>query len=597
MHWHAALFMLPLVPAGAICIALGLLSWRRRTVSGASAFSLLMFTGAFWALSYALELSTGASLIQSQFWNGVKLSFATFLSPFFALFVLQYTRQTWLTTRLVAGVMAIPLLVGICHALVTVQGTLVSGDGRFFESGTLEAGYYTLCGVERAYTLLLTLFVEGLLLREATQAPRLYRQQALVMILGGVIPLAGLFAPFVLEQETSGALPLTFMLAGTGVTWGFIQYRMLDIIPAARDLVVESMSDLVLILDVHNRIVDMNPAAEEGFGLSADEVGGRALETVFREATSLQVDPPEEVEAQAEIILRDGDRPRYLDFRISPLYGWRNLLAGWLIVLRDVTERKLYEEELILAKEQAEIAADMKSALLSNVSHEIRTPLASIIGFAHVVAEEVPPEQKEFIEIIEQNGQRLLNTLNNILDLAQLKSRGITYRPEVFDAVAEVRETVRSLEIMARLKGLPLLVDTPDERVECEMDRSHLSRTLTNLLGNAIKFTETGYVSVQLACDDEALTLIVRDTGIGISESFKPHLFEEFRQESTGNDRSYGGNGLGLAITRHLVGMMGGAISTESRRNAGTTFTVKIPRYAGSSETDKEKLLGEAQKS
>ena len=595
MHWHAALFMLPLIPAGAICIALGLLSWRRRTVAGASAFSLLMFTGAFWALTYALELSTVGNVVQSRFWNGLKLSSAALLSPFFALFVLRYTRQAWLTKRFAAGILALPLLAGLCHALVTVQGTLIAGDVQFNELDTLEAGYYTLCRLERAYTFCLTLFVEGILLREATQAPRLYRQQALVMILGGVIPLAGLFAPFVLEREVGGALPLTFMLAGTGVTWGFIQYRMLDIIPAARDLVVESMSDLVLILDVHNRIVDMNPAAEQGFGFSADEVGGRPLETVFREATSFQADPPEEVEAQAEIILRDGEGPRYFDFRISPLYGWRNLLAGWLIVLRDVTERKLYEEELILAKEQAEIAADMKSALLNNVSHELRTPLASIIGFAHVVAEEVPPEQKEFIEIIEQNGQRLLNTLNNILDLAQLKSRGLTSRPEIFDAAAEVRETVRSLEIMARLKNLPLLVYTPDERVECKLDRNHLSRTLTNLLGNAIKFTETGHVSVHLDYDDDTITLIVKDTGIGISESFKPFLFQEFRQESTGNDRSFGGNGLGLAITRHLVGMMGGTISAESRRNAGTTFTVRIPRYPDRAGADKDLQLGEAQ--
>jgi len=250
------------------------------------------------------------------------------------------------------------------------------------------------------------------------------------------------------------------------------------------------------------------------------------------------------------------------------------------VLLEAMEEAEAARKQAEYAREQAEEMARLKSAFIANMSHEIRTPLTAIIGFAQVLGEEVSPEQRELVEPIEQSGKRLLSTLNSVLDLARLKSEGVALNIEPLDVAEEVHELTEMLRPQASAKGLSLIVNAPVCGVIARADRPALNRVLTNLMSNAIKFTEVGRITVSTEQTDAMVYIRVRDTGRGIGTEFLPSLFEEFRQESTGVTRSHEGSGLGLAITKGLVDLMQGTIEADSTVGQGSVFTVALPHAA-----------------
>lgn len=304
--------------------------------------------------------------------------------------------------------------------------------------------------------------------------------------------------------------------------------------------------------------------------------------------TSRRLHKGEIVEFDTRILTREGE-VRWLRHRAAPVLDTQGRVAKTYAMGRDVTERMETKERLHQALAAAERALDeaesararaeaftrLKSSFVANMSHEIRTPLTGIIGFAEVLADEVPEVHREFASLIAQGSRRLLETLNSVLDLARLEDGKATFNVTSFDAATEVRQVCSLLTLQAEEKGLALVVRSP-EAVPVMLDRGALVRIVTNLVGNAIKFTDTGRVEVVLSTADE-LTLRVEDTGVGMNEAFLPSLFEEFEQEARPSTSERIGSGLGLSITRRLVELLGGTIAVESHLGEGTTFTVRLP--------------------
>ncbi len=248
-------------------------------------------------------------------------------------------------------------------------------------------------------------------------------------------------------------------------------------------------------------------------------------------------------------------------------------------IFRDATERHRYEQQLIEAKEHAEKLLKLKSSFLNNMSHELRTPLTSILGYAEVLHEEKADDiRSDFAERIVDSAKRLQGTLNSVLDLAQLESGEVSLKLERVDISDEVEDVVKLLEPIAEQKGLDLAVNITASNAYAEVDTACVNRITNNLVGNAIKFTDEGRVTVEVGATDPSVFLRVEDTGIGIDEDFLEHLFDEFHQESSGLQRSHEGSGLGLAITKRLVDLLGGSIDVESEKEVGSAFTVYFPR-------------------
>ena len=244
-----------------------------------------------------------------------------------------------------------------------------------------------------------------------------------------------------------------------------------------------------------------------------------------------------------------------------------------------------YEANLIAAREQAEEMARLKSAFLANMSHEIRTPLTSIIGYADVLAEEVGAEGSAFAKQIRKGGERLMQTLNSVLDLAQIESQSLKIDLRPVDAVQAAREAIDLFQGRAHERGVELVLETDRPRLWVLADQGALDRILSNLISNAIKFTDEGRITVLLLQDTAHVVLAVADTGIGIAPGFLPRLFEEFEQESSGTGRAFEGSGLGLTITKHLVALLNGTITVDSQPGEGTTFSIHLPAAEAVSAT------------
>lgn len=245
---------------------------------------------------------------------------------------------------------------------------------------------------------------------------------------------------------------------------------------------------------------------------------------------------------------------------------------------RKLEREQALNERLKEANEQLERTNRMKDEFLANLSHEIRTPMASIQGFAELIAEEGSEQNRHFAELIQNSSTRLHHTLSGLLELAQLRAGRIEPEHEPLDVAEEVRSLAELMQPRAEQKGLALSVDVPEDGVMATLDRFCLERIVNNLLSNAVKFTEEGAVHVRVAAEDEEVTIQVRDTGVGIEEEFQDDLFEEFRQESAGLDRSHEGVGLGLALTRRMTEILDGSIAVDSEKGRGSTFTVRLPR-------------------
>ncbi|PAP75805.1 sensor histidine kinase [Rubrivirga marina] len=240
-----------------------------------------------------------------------------------------------------------------------------------------------------------------------------------------------------------------------------------------------------------------------------------------------------------------------------------------LSVGRDVGERRARERALAEARDHAEEAARVRSQYLASLSHEIRTPLTSVVGFTEILREEVDEAQRGLVDAIAAGGQRLLATLDSVLDLATLDARRETLRPASLDVVDAVEAAVAPLRHYAEDKGVALDVEPAYDEIPATLDANALGRVLAHLVGNGVRYTEKGGVTVEIDADAKDVSVRVIDTGIGIPEDAQRTLFQGFERP---------GGGFGLAISERLVRLMGGTISVESRWRSGTAVTVVLPR-------------------
>jgi signal transduction histidine kinase/CheY-like chemotaxis protein len=267
--------------------------------------------------------------------------------------------------------------------------------------------------------------------------------------------------------------------------------------------------------------------------------------------------------------------------RLAPLRDSNGKLSLVATLLRDITEVKRAAHELAQARDAALEASRLKSAFIANMSHEIRTPLNVIVGYCDLIADHLlergDQSQRSSLDAIARGSERLTRTIDSILDLSKIEAGAITLRPVSSEIAPLVERLVRDFRITAECKGIALssAIETTDASVV--FDEYCLNQALTNLLDNAIKFTDRGAVTLRLyRATDGTLCLGLHDTGIGIGQEFLPRLFTPFSQEQSGNTRRFEGTGLGLTLVRKYLELNGARISVESEQGKGTTFTVSF---------------------
>lgn len=259
------------------------------------------------------------------------------------------------------------------------------------------------------------------------------------------------------------------------------------------------------------------------------------------------------------------------------------IVDGAISVSRDISERKHAEEELQRARERAEAASHTKSRFLANMSHELRTPLNAIIGFSDILSKEMfgplgSERYQEYARLINESGTMLLDLINDLLDMSKIEAGKFELHYETFQAAETVTGCVRLLEKRAEEKGIQINMSVEPPDLQLRADHRAIKQILLNLLSNAVKFTNTGgRIDVVLKKSGTLVSIIVRDTGVGIPAHILPRLAQPFEQASSDASRVHGGSGLGLALVKSLTKLHGGDLRLASEEGKGTEVTATIP--------------------
>ncbi|MGE3164288.1 MAG: ATP-binding protein [Planctomycetota bacterium] len=355
---------------------------------------------------------------------------------------------------------------------------------------------------------------------------------------------------------------------------------------------IEAIEAGMVMYDANERLVFCNERYRSIYSEARDFlVKGRRYEDILRDfvRASPHLIPASEGDEWVRVRLEQHRRcersyVQEIGARVIRISDRRARDGGTVSLRTDITDERAREEELRRAKETAVAASSAKTNFLANMSHEIRTPMTAILGFADVLSgTQLDDEQRGAVARIQRNASHLLDILNDMLDLSKIEAGKLQVKQEPLRPVELLREVVDLMSVRAESKGLTLTAEFQGPiPVELVSDDTRFRQILVNLIGNSVKFTETGGVRVTARMHDldgpnRSLTVTAEDTGMGIEPTQLERIFEAFEQADASTTRNFGGTGLGLAISRRLAALLGGDLTAQSTPGKGSVFALRLP--------------------
>ena len=575
---------------------LGLYCWFNRTVSATATLSRLMLLCSGLALCYAFDLAS-ATLAEKIFWMKGRFLFLAVIPVLWLVMIVRYVGQeTLLDRRRLAALFAVPIL--------TVVLAWTSGSHTLFRYGfgLDSSGPFPILlwksgpwyWVHLCYSYALFTASVVLLLISLRNAQTFYRRRSLMIIGGAFLPvLADLVFHLGIPLLPGYILSTTILfLAGLLIVWALFHNTSLNVIPIARSTVLEKMSDIMIVLDSLDRIVDFNEAAARAFGLQPALSIGKPLEVLRERWPDLLSHCQKAQCTKDEIFLDAGPVRRFYDLSITAIKDGQEKLTGRVIILRDMTDHKRQEEERQRLQERLRRAEKMEAlgTLAGGVAHDLNNILGGIVGYPDLLLADLPPESplREELLIIRNSGQRAAAVVQDLLTLTR---RGVVTKDvlNLNDVIAEYLRTPEQQKLQSFHPSVRFEARLGEDLLPVKGSRVHLAKTVMNLLANAAEAMPDGgiatiatrnvYLEKPVRGYDEVRTgeyaaLIVSDTGEGISPDDIGTIFEPF---CTGKKMGKSGTGLGLSVVWGTVKDHDGYIDVQSEEGRGTTFSLYFP--------------------
>ncbi len=549
-------------------------------------FMLLALAIGWWSFWYGMEVAI-PDLAAKIFCAKLEYAGIAIIPIAWCLFAIQYSGRTnWWTRKKQIALFIVPCLtifIVLTNEMHQLNWASVDIDttGQF---PVMAVSYGPWFWFHSAYSYFFLLAGAIVIVQGYFRFPPAYRRQQATLLIGSLVPLvanviylSGL-SPFPNLDLSPFGLTLSAILIGVSI----FGLGLFNIVPVARRVVVDNMKEGVIVLDLHYKIVDINPAAEAVF--QRTDLIGQSVADVLQNRPDIVESFRDVDEIETEIEGNVNGEIRYFELEISPLQDKRGHVNGRLAIFRDVTERKATQNELAQARDDALEVMRVKTELLARVSHELRTPLNVILGYAEMLQEglygQLTEGQWDATEKMIESTTFLTKQVNELLDISRLEMGQLELSYEWFHIAKLVDRTHAQTKVLAEARHLQLVYEIdPNMPEKIYNDPGRIEQILLNLIGNAIKFSEEGTILIQVSCcaGESHWTLKVQDEGTGIPPAAQGLVFEPFRRVDRSLMRTQVGTGLGLAIVKQLVTLMEGDVVLESEVGKGSTFTVTLP--------------------
>ena len=578
MLWQSNLYAIPLLVGAALLIIFALLAWRRDSTLAVTVFFVYALFNAGLMIAYAMEL-LAANLQIMLFW--VKIQHIFFCIPvIWLLFLMIYTgAKRWLRPSIIGLLFLIPVIQALAawsndfHHLYWLNAQAINSGGVW----VLSLDYGPLFIIGMTYLYLITIIAIIFTIYTVLLHPITYRGQIVLLLSGALLPvLSNLLTLSGLTNVLHFDLtPFGFALVCAPVGWNLFRQNLFDIIPAAYGKIVQSMNDAIFVLNPEHVIVTLNPAAEHLSHLPVVEASGKNIADVLPQVQSLLQSDERLDDTQHDLLMVDDNRS--FDLRISRITTRSGKLTGRVIVLRDVTER--IEDEEIIRKyaEELESRNSELGAFNHTIAHDLKAPIGIILGYIHILRnhENIPPDQAaKYLQKIEASARNMENMVSGLLMLAQLHNIS-----DMMTSVNMVETAQTAAErFQAEIQERGIQIDIAQNMPPAAGHEVWITEVFANLIGNAIKYigkdNPEPCIRVYSDQNHDSTRYIVQDNGIGIALENQDSLFEMFTRFHT---EEAGGAGLGLSITRRIVGRLNGEMGVISAPDAGSSFWFTLP--------------------
>jgi signal transduction histidine kinase len=582
--WQHNPYSVPLLFGALILVSFAIYAWQYRANRATTMFIIYTAGSALLLVAYAGELSF-ADLPTMMAWARVQYV-ATFLPGFFLLFVLSYTRRIdSLSPAVITLIFAVPVINTVLaytneyHHLIWVASRTVeiNGDIYFMRTYGRVSIIFQILEILAGVTAMVVLALE---MRRGTP---LFRWQGILLIIAALLPLIG----YLFSMSPINPFPplrmfmIGFAFSCIPIGYSLFRYQLLDILPAAYDLVITSMKDAVIVVNVEQRIVSVNPSAAQMLKKPSRQMVGCPLVEAFEDAPELAGEFMSLGDTHVEVSVGAGEAQQVFDLMVSPLILRNGKLAGHVIVLHDITSSKLAERAAAEVAERLAERNRMLDTYSHTVAHDLKSPLHLVVGYLDLLRLDVPPDfpppLKSYIQLASDATLGMAEMIDNLLLLARLDD--IQTVTEIVSIDQVVRDAVDSLTEQIEMRKVVVQIepDLPDVLGYAPW----LEHVFSNLIGNAIKYigkdNKSPRIIVRGVEKSDVARFEIVDNGLGIQMIDQQRLFDRFSRFHKGEAP---GSGLGLTIVELIVRRLGGKLGVDSEPEKGSTFWFELPMPA-----------------